>query len=592
MNGWLHKHTVFLHWIQKRLNERQFFILSSILVGLSAGLAAVVLKLLVHFIHDAITYNYNIPYQYYLYLFFPLIGLLLVVFYTKRVHKGTLDKSTAFVLFSISRKSSLLAPFHMIAHVITSAITIGFGGSSGLEAPIATTGAAVGSNYARTYHLNYRQRTLLLCCGAAAGIAAAFNAPIAGVLFSIEVLLVDISATAFIPLIIAAAMGALCSNIVLKEGILLSFNTQEPFNFENVPFYIALALLAALVSVYHSRMFLKIDALFERIKKPYLKAIIGGSVLALLVFIFPPLFGEGYNSIISLSQFKPEVLFENSLLAGFSSNEWTVLLLIGAIVLTKVIATSVTLSGGGNGGNFAPSLMVGAFLGFFFSRFINLTGLSKLPESNFTLVAMAGVMSGVLHAPLTAIFLIAEITGGYGLMIPLMLVASVTYTIVKFIEPESIENKKLAKRGEQIAEDRDSKILFALNLQKLVETDFQVVNENGTLRTLIAQIEKSKRNLFPVLRDDGSLAGVIQLDDIREIMFNAELYDSVMIKELMRRPPAVILTNEPMDQVMKKFDETGAWNLPVIENNRYIGFISKSNIFNKYRGQLIERSMH
>jgi CIC family chloride channel protein len=592
MKGWITKHTLLLNWLQRKLSERQFLLLSSALIGLSAGLAAIVLKTFVHYIHQLVTTDYNLPFQFPVYIFLPLLGLVLSVFYVQRVHKGALEKSTAFVLYSISKKSSLLAPLHMVAHVITSAITIGFGGSSGLEAPIATTGSAIGSNFARTYHLNYKQRTLLLSCGAAAGIAGAFNAPIAGVLFSIEILLVDVSATAFIPLIIAAAMGALCSHIILNEGILLSFTTQQQFDFHFLPYYFGLALLAGLTSVYHTKIFMWVDGQFEKVKSPYAKALVGGLVLALLVFFLPPLFGEGYTSIIALSELRPEKLLVNSIFSDFSSNQWMVLVFLGAIVLTKAIATGLTLSGGGNGGNFAPSLMTGAFLGIFFSRFFNTLGFTQLPEGNFTLVAMAGVMSGVMHAPLTAIFLIAEVTGGYGLMIPLMLVSSVGFTVVKLIAPDSIDSQKLKKRGEMLTQDRDQKILSSINLSNLLETNFQPINENALMRELISVIEKSKRNIFPVLTSEGKLVGTIQLDSIREIMFNQDLYDKILVKELIQKAPAVITLDESMESVMKKFDETGAWNLPVIANGKYAGFISKSSIFNKYRNQLIERSVH
>ncbi len=592
MNEWVNKHTVLLNWVQHRLSERQFFILSSILVGLTAGLAAVILKSLVHFIYNSVTQDFTLPFQISIYLALPFIGLLLSVLYVQRFHKETFEKGTAFVLYSITRRSSLMAPFHMIAHVITSAITIGFGGSSGLEAPIATTGSAIGSNYARTYRLNYRQRTLLLSCGASAGIAAAFNAPIAGVLFAIEVLLLDISATAFIPLIIAAATGALCSNIILKDGILLSFKTQVPFDFYNVPYYIALAVFAGLISIYHSRTFLKLDGWFGKRKNPYTKVLVGGSILAVLILLFPPLFGEGYSSVIALSEQNTQVLFSTSILKEFVTNEWLVLVFIGFIMLAKVFAVGATISSGGNGGNFAPSLMTGAFLGFFFSRLVNLTETGKIPESNFTLVAMAGVMSGVLHAPLTAIFLIAEITGGYGLMIPLMMVASISYTVAKYLEPESIESRKLAEKGASLIHDRDKKILSDLSLSNLIETNFQPVNNTDKLRHLIAVIEKTTRNIFPVLTADGKLAGVIELNNIRDIMFNTDLYDKIGVTELMGKPPAVIEVDESMDEVMKKFDKTGSWNLPVIKQGKYQGFISKSNIFNKYRSELIEKSVH
>jgi CIC family chloride channel protein len=592
MNEWAQKHSLLLSWIQQKLSERQFFILSSVLVGLTAGLAAVLLKSLVHLIYELVTHDYQLPFQFWLYLFLPFIGLLITVLYAQRFHKGSFDKGTSFILYAITRKSSLMAPFHMVAHMITSAITIGFGGSSGLEAPIATTGSAIGSNYARTYHLNYRQRTLLLSCGAAAGIAAAFNAPIAGVLFAIEILLLDISATAFIPLIIASAVGALCSNIILQDGILLSFKTQIPFNFYNVPFYVLMGIFAGLLATYHSRTFLKVDAWFAKQKSPYVKVFIGGGILAVLILLFPPLFGEGYSSVIALSQNSTQSLLNASILKDFITNEWLILVFIGGIMLAKTFAVGATISSGGNGGNFAPSLMTGAFLGFFFSRFVNLTGFGKLPESNFTLVAMAGVMSGVMHAPLTAIFLIAEVTGGYGLMIPLMIVASISYTVSRFIEPESIESKKLAQKGAVIIHDRDKKILSDLSLSNLIETNFQSILETARLRDLIAVIEKTTRNIFPVITEEGKLTGVIELNSIREIMFNTELYDKIVVKELMRKPPAIIEEGESMDEVMKKFDATDSWNLPVTRQGKYLGFISKSAIFNKYRSELIEKSVH
>jgi CIC family chloride channel protein len=479
----------------------------------------------------------------------------------------------------------------MISHIITSGITIGFGGSSGLEAPIATTGAAIGSNYARTYHMNYKQRTLLLGCGAAAGIAAAFNAPIAGVLFSIEVLLVDISASAFIPLIIAAAMGALCSNMVLGEDILLSFTTQQLFNSSNVPYYLLLALLAGIFSIYHTRIFLGIDSLFDRVRNQFGKALLGGLVLILLISFFPPLSGEGFNSILVLSQLHPEKLISNSIFSEYAQNEVIVILFLGAILFTKSIATAATLSGGGNGGNFAPSLMTGAFLGAFFSRAVNLTGFAILPEGNFILVAMAGVMSGVMHAPLTAIFLIAEVTGGYGLMIPLMIVSTMSFSLVKFLDPESIDSRKLAKKGETIIHDRDKKILASIPIKHIIETDFLAIDHHATLGELVELIRQSKRNIFPVVTEENKLTGIILLDSIREIMFNQTLYSSVLVKDISQKAPVTIDISDSLESIMEKFDATGSWNLPVLKEGKYAGFISKSAIFNKYRSQLIDRSV-
>jgi CIC family chloride channel protein len=334
------------------------------------------------------------------------------------------------------------------------------------------------------------------------------------------------------------------------------------------------------------------DRWFTKWKNPYLKVILGGSILALLILLFPPLFGEGYSNVIALSEQKTQQLFNTSILKDLITNDWWILLFVGMTMLVKTVAVGATISSGGNGGNFAPSLMTGAFLGYLFSRTVNLIGLGNIPVSNFTLVAMAGVMSGVLHAPLTAIFLIAEVTGGYGLMIPLMLVSAISYTVAKFLEPESIESKKLAERGAALIHDRDKKILSDLSLNSLTEKNFEAVNDQDMLRDLIRVIEKSTRNIFPVTAQDGKLVGVIELNAVRDIMFNTEVYDKVRVIELMRKPPAVIELGESMDDVMKKFDSTDSWNLPVTDQGKYVGFISKSSIFNNYRSQLIEKSVH
>jgi CIC family chloride channel protein len=582
-----------INWLHLKLNKRQFLIVASMLVGLTAGLAAVILKMTVHYIHYAITTDYQLPFQYYLYLAFPLLGILLTVYIVHHFFNGKLGRGTANILHSILRKSAILPKDQMYSHLITSAITVGFGGSAGLESPIVTTGSSIGSNFARTYHLHYKDRVLLLASGAAAGIAAAFDSPITGVLFALEVLLADVSISAFIPLIIAAAIGALCSKIILKEGILLSFSHQLPFNYTNMPFYVILGILAGLVSVYYARIFEQIEGFFKaRKKKPYVNALIGGLILSFLIFLFPSLFSEGYSSIKSLAESKPEDIIKNSILSGIGSNQWFLLFFIGMVMMVKVIATSVTINSGGNGGNFAPSLFVGAYLGYFFSRLINLLGIANLPESNFTLVAMSGILSGIFHAPLTGIFLIAEITGGYDLMIPLMLVSAISFMIVKYFEPYSMDAKKLAKKGHVLTHDKDKSILSALKAgSTLIETGFHVVSPQTRLRELVDVVAHSNRNIFPVTDENKILLGVITLDNIREIMFKTELYDKVTARELMRVPPAVIIPGESMHAVMKKFDETGAWNLPVIENEQYLGFISKSSVFTSYRQMLKKSSL-
>jgi len=438
------KINLLITWLQSRLTPKQFIMISCVLVGLSAGLAALVLKIFAHEVFMIATLENNSVSKF-THIILPIIGIVLTVFVVQKLFKGKFDKGLSNIHDSIKKESSSIPKEQMYKQVITSSLTVGLGGSAGLEAPIVITGAAFGSNYAKTYNLDISERTLLLACGVSAGIAAAFNAPIAGVLFALEVLLVNASISIFTPIILASASGALISKIILQNEVLLSFESQQPFDYYNIPFYVILGAFAGLLSVYHSRIFNKIQKAFSQSKKnAYLKAIAGGTILSLLVFIFPSLFGEGYKSVEVLSLNKPEELFESSPLSIFNKNELLVLIFIGILIFLKAIATGLTIGSGGNGGNFAPSLFVGAYLGFFFSRLINILNISNLPESNFTLVGMAGILSGIYHAPLTAIFLIAEITGGYKLMIPLMVVASISFVISKQLEPKSMDTMILS----------------------------------------------------------------------------------------------------------------------------------------------------
>ncbi len=575
-----------IKWVQSRLSKKQFIFLSSILVGLTVGLAAITLKTFVHYIFIAVTYKEFDSFKY-VFLFLPLAGIFLTVFFVKKLLKGKPYKGLSQIHYAIAKKSSNVPKDQMYAQIVTSSLTVGFGGSAGLEAPIIITGAAFGANYSKKYHLTYKERTLLLACGISAGIAAVFNAPIAGVLFALEVLLIDISISAFTPLIIAAATGALISKIILEDDILLSFQLQQPFNYNNVPFYILLGIAAGVVSVYHSRVFNKVEELFSKsVIKMYFNVIVGGVLLAILIFIFPSLFGEGYRSIKILSTQQPELLLDNSLFQNYKSNEWFVLSFIGILIFIKALATAITLGSGGNGGNFAPALFVGSYLGFFLSRGLNMLGLTNLPVSNFTIVGMAGILSGLYHAPLTAIFLIAEITGGYTLMIPLMIVSSISYAISKHFEPHSMDTKKLIQSGKLYTHDKDLNILATIKISNLIETNFQQILPGDKLRRIVEIISKSRRNIFPVTDADNNLLGIIVLDHIREIIFKSELYDKVLAKDLMINPPAKIFSNESMETVMKKFEESGAWNLPVVENDKYLGFISKSSIFSSYRNKL------
>ncbi len=575
-------------YLKGKLPPSQFFVLSSILVGLSSGLAGVSLKYFVHSIERLVTY-YSIRFDEFLvFALFPLVGIFLTVIYVRYFLKSELQKGTAEIVHAIIKKSSKINPKTMYSHVISSGLTVGFGGSMGLESPMVTTGAAIGSNYGRTYGLSYKDRTILLACGAAAGIGAAFNSPIAGVLFAVEVLLTDISAAALIPLIISAACGALLSKIILQEDALLSFTLQEPFNYNNVPYYILLGLFAGFLSLYYARVFTWVDLKIKSVSNMWGRVLVGGFLLFVLLIFFPPLFGEGYESIKSLSLLQPGQLTKVSVVNNLIKNDFHLLIFLGLMMFLKTIAAAITTGSGGNGGSFAPSLFVGAYLGFVFARFINLLGIGKIPETNFTLVAMAGILSGVFYAPLTAIFLIAEITGGYDLMIPLMIVSALSVTVAKYFEPLSMEGKKLSLMLNLSMEDKDRFLLSKLDLTTLIETNFSVIRPDDTLQTMIKVISESSRNTFPVVNDHNELLGLVHMDSIRNIIFNPEKHGKTTVRELMSKPAAIIKLNENLHAVLKKFDDTNQWNLPVVENNKYLGFLSKSSILTKYRSELLK----
>lgn len=560
------------------------------MVGLSAGLAAVLLKLLVYYIRVWITYNYKIPFQNYLYLIFPLLGIILTVYYIQKFAKGKISRGTSVILYSIAKKSSILPKEQMYNPIITSGITVGLGGSAGLEAPIVSSGSAIGSNYAQTYRIEYKDKTLLLACGAAAGIAAVFNAPIAGVLFALEVLLVDVGISAFIPLMISAVAGVLCANIVLHDQIILSFKIIESFNYYNTLFYIFLGLACGLISVYYSRAFLTIEHAFRRNKIVYSKAISGGIMLALLIFMFPALFGEGYQSLIFLNTDNTTELLNRSIFEDLISNEWLLLGFVGTIMLVKVIAVAITIGSGGNGGNFAPTLFVGGYLGYVVAKFVNLTGFTTIPIGNFTLAGMAGILSGVFHAPLTAIFLIAEITGGYELMIPLMIVSAFSYTVSKYFEPFSMDSRKLASIGHVFTADRDKNILSVIKTTSLMETDQVRLYTDMKLGEVVKIITESRQIVFPVLTKNHSFAGLIIIDNITDIMFNQDLYDKYTAGEIMEKCDYVIHPDDDMITVMKYFDKTNAWVLPVVDIDKYKGLIQKSTVFSEYREKIKEMS--
>lgn len=572
---------------QSLLSPKQFIFMSAVLVGISAAFAVIVLKTFAHGVFSFATYVSGILKLGFLNSILPIIGILLTVLVVKKVLGGSIQKGTSQILYAVAKKASIIPKKQMYAQIVTSSLTVGLGGSAGLESPIVITGAAFGSNYAQKYKLSYKDRTLLIGCGVAAGIAAAFNAPIAGVLFAIEVLLVDVSIAAFTPIMIAAATGALVSVIALNEEILLSFKRQEDFDYHNIIYYVLLGMFTGFVSVYYSRNFQRVEHFFSRLKlTPYKKALFGASILAILIFIFPTLFGEGYESIKTLSEKDPGKLLENTLFEGFRDNNWVLLLFVGATMMIKVFASGITLGSGGNGGNFAPSLFLGSYVGFFFSKLINLIGLTKLPVSNFTLVGMAGILSGLFHAPLTAIFLIAEITGGYNLMIPLMIVASISFAISKRFEKHSMDVKNLVKKGHAFTSNKDTNVLSTLETSAIIQTDFLTVTANENLERLVDLISHSNQVIFAVVDAEQNLLGIVHFNDIREIIFNNYRVKYTLVHEVMTAPTAVISPEDSMGVVMNKFESANKAFLPVLKNDKYYGFISKSVALEAYRSKL------
>ncbi|MBL7724890.1 MAG: chloride channel protein [Chitinophagaceae bacterium] len=556
--------------------------LIAILVGLASGLIAVLLKSFVHYIQHSIE---SISLSRFSYLLFPALGLLLSVLLINLFFEGKIEKGIAMVLKAIARRSSYIPFSHTYLHVITSSVTVGLGGSVGLEAPIVATGSAVGSNISRISDLNYQERTLLIACGAAAGISAVFNAPIAGVIFAVEVLLTETIVSYFIPLIISSVVGVLCSKIILEEASLFNFTLTKSFDYNNVPYYIMLGILAGFVSLYYARVFKGTEKVIQEWKmNGYTKALAGGFLLACIFFVFPPLFGEGYNSVKLVANETLDSFTDNTAVFSKLGDNWSIIAFTGLIVLFKPVAAGITIGSGGNGGNFAPSLFAGSYMGFFFSSLLNNTPWVKIPVSNFSLAGMAGVLSGVMYCPLTAIFLIAEITNGYGLFIPLMIVSSISFFIVKSYEPYSMETKKLALEGMIFTHKKEKNILTSISLAEMLHDKYEYIATDKRLKDLVEIIKKSEKNIFAVVDNKKRFAGIIELNDIKQRLFQPELFDKLTIQSLMKKPAAILSYNEDMHSVMEKFDITQSWYLPVLDKEKkFIGFISKTKLFNKYR---------
>lgn len=565
--------------------------LSGIIVGCSAGLAGVILKTLVHNIHHFITTKVHFEYQILFYIIFPFLGIVLTTSIVLTIFKGQDRKGIGAILYEIAQNSSIVSSVKMYSQIVQSAITVGFGGSAGLESPIAVTGAAIGSNFAQTYRLSYKERTLLLAAGATAGIASAFNAPIAGIMFAFEILLTGVVFTDFIPLVVAAVCGSLLSRILLQEDVLFRFYTREAFNYKNVPYYLILGIFTGLYARYFVVISQKVEHFIKGLKMSRLrKAMFGGAVLSLLCVLFPPLFGEGYDTVKAFTNGNTHNIIQNSFFRYFEIKDFTIIIFLILVLLLKAFATSFTIFSGGNGGNFAPSLFAGGTVGYLFAVVCQQIGFTEVPVTNLVLVGMAGAMSGVMYAPLTAIFLIAESSFGYDLFIPLMIVSIISYLIAKWFSPISPELKSLADQGKIFTNKHDKNILFSLKTEEFIDRYSQTINENAPVTELFELVKSGNKNIFAVINEDQVLRGILTLDDIRPYLFSNDEVSATII-QIMKAPPAIIRPEDQPLEILQTFDDTGVWNLPVVDSdNQFIGFISKSTILMSYRQLLKEYS--
>ena len=579
-----------LRKVLQRLPERNMLLVLSLFVGIACGLASVLLKEAIEWIHHGLTswFGPEVTFNY-LYLIYPGIGMLIAMLFVRHVIKDNIGHGVTKVLLAVSKNESKIRPHNMWSSLLASSVTIGFGGSVGAEAPIVYTGAAIGSNMARYMGMSYKNMTILLGCGAAGAVAGIFKAPLAGVLFTLEILLFNISMSSILPLLLSTVSATVVSYLFLGDSLPFEC-TLAPFEMHNIPFYVVLALFCAAFSVYFTRTTLWLEDRIKSVKNPYRRWAMSAVCLGLLIFLFPPLYGEGYEYVSVLLNGGQIDLDGRTVLSFFMDSSWTIPLFFLLILILKVFSMSFTNAGGGVGGTFGPTLFVGAIAGFVVARVINLifagTGIS-VPEQNFVLVGMAGLMAGVMQAPMTAIFLIAEISGGYELLIPLILTATISFGATRMVEQYSIYTKRIANRGELLTHDSDQAVLTLLKTGDLIESDFTTVRIDDTLGALVDAVSKSSRNIFPVIDSKKHFQGYVSLEDIRKDMFKKDLYDSLHVYNFMRSTPEYVYIDEKMDAVMAKFEKTGAWNLPVVDKDRtYLGFVSKSKIFSAYRDQL------
>lgn len=582
----------FLQWKTQYLTHRQFILLLCGLVGVATGFAALAMRSLTHFIEEVLVGNIIRYINYGFYVIFPAVGFLLVYWVKKYIIRKEVSHGIPSILYAVAKQKGIMKRFQAYGSILTAPITIGFGGSVGLEGPMVVTGAGISSQVARLFHINQSDRMLLLACACAAALAAIFKVPLAGILFAIEVFGLDLTLSSLLPLFVASLSGVLTSYIFFGNAALLPIYVGDSFLMRNIPFYLLLGVVGGFMSAYFTFVYEQVNRFFSKFSSAYLRIVIGGAILGLLVFVMPPLYGEGHEVINHLKAGHPELSISSNIFGWNLENPWVVILLLGGLVLFKVVATSVTFGAGGVGGIFSPMLFMGGVMGNCFARIINQIDILpyKLPLANFTLIGMTALMTGVLHAPLTAIFLIAEVTGGYSLFVPAMVTAVVSFSIAKYFNKYSIYTMELGRKGELVNQDKDQAILTLMDMESVIETNFVPVYTDMTLKGVVYEaVRESSRNIFPVLdREKGSLEGVILLDDIRHLIFEKELYDKVSVLEMMQPPPALIqMGQDTMNQVMDKFQNTAAWNLPVVKNGKYIGFISKSKLLTVYRRKLI-----
>ncbi len=571
-------------WREHHIREKSFLLILALFVGVCCGFAAQLLKYMIHMIAGLLTAHMNTTTANWLYLVYPVVGILIVTILLRYVVKENISHGVTKVLYAISRSKSRLKKRNMYASLLASSITIGFGGSVGAEGPIVFTGAAIGSNVGQAFRMSPRILMILVGCGAAAGIAGIFRAPIAGMLFTLEVLMIDLSGMTVMPLLLSSVAGAVVAYVLEGYNAEFFFVQSESFVTNRIPFTILLGVVCGLMSYYFTKVMFMMESMFSKLRHTGLKILVGGVIMAGLIFLFPPLYGEGYEAINNLLLGDVSNIVDGTFFYVDRDNVWFLILFIGAIALTKAFATSATNGAGGVGGTFAPSLFVGALTGFLFAYIVNNLDLGfQLSQKNFALMGMAGVMSGVMHAPLMAIFLTAEMTGGYDLFLPLLIVSALAYITIRIFTPYSIYTMRLAKAGDLVTHQKDKAVLTLLKVDNLIETDFKIVHPEMNLKEMVDTISVSNRNLFPVTDSEGNLKGVVLLDEIRNIMFRADLYKKMHVSRFMSAVPEVIEITYPMDKVMEIFDRTNAWNLPVVDKGRYVGFVSKSKIFNSYR---------